>query len=123
MTKAIVEGDFAFFDYLQKISPSEPMSRTEATEYIKSVDIRKVLQRLSYVAQIERDSIRKRQAEGIAAAKARGVRFGRQALPRPENFSSVFDLWSAGKISARKAGKILGVAHQTFLKWARAENN
>ena len=81
------------------------------------------LQIMSAFAQIERDSIRKRQAEGIAAAKARGVRFGRQALPRPENFSSVFDLWSAGKISARKAGKILGVAHQTFLKWARAENN
>ena len=82
-----------------------------------------VLQLLSYVAQIERDFIHQRQAEGIAAAKARGVKFGRQALPRPENYPEVRDAWQAGKISARTAGKLLGVNHQTFLKWARSDMN
>lgn len=80
------------------------------------------LQIMSAFAQMEREAIRKRQAEGIAVAKARGVKFGRKALPRPENFCAVRDDWLAGKISARKAGKLCGVTHQTFLKWARAEN-
>ena len=47
------------------------------------------LQVMSFVAQMERESIRQRQAEGIAAAKARGVRFGREAKPLPENFDAV----------------------------------
>jgi len=81
------------------------------------------LQIMSAFAQIERDFIRQRQAEGIAAAKARGVKFGRQPLLRPENFPEVRDEWLTGKISARKAAKLLGVTHQTFLKWARADKN
>lgn len=52
-----------------------------------------VLQVLSFVAQNERDTIRKRQAEGIAAAKARNVRFGPNPLPLPRNFSEIFLLW------------------------------
>ncbi len=78
------------------------------------------LQIMSAFAQIERDFIRQCQAEGIAAAKARGVKFGRKALPRPDNFAEVFADWKDGKISARKAGRLLGVNYQTFLKWARA---
>lgn len=81
------------------------------------------LQIMSAFAQIERDFIRQRQAEGIAAAKARGVKFGRQPLPRPENYPEVRDLWRSGKISARAAGKLLGVNHQTFVKWARSNEN
>ncbi|MBR0260736.1 MAG: recombinase family protein [Selenomonadaceae bacterium] len=81
------------------------------------------LQIMSAFAQIERDFIRQRQAEGIAAAKARGVKFGREPLPRPKNFDEVFAEWKLGNISARKAGKILGVTHQTFLKWTRAAEN
>ena len=80
-----------------------------------------VLQIMSAFAQIERDFIKQRQAEGISAAKARGVKFGRESLKRPENFESVFSDWQSGKISARKAGKILGTSHNTFLKWARSE--
>lgn len=81
------------------------------------------LQIMSAFAQIERDFIRQRQAEGIAAAKARGVKFGREPLPRPKNFDEVFAEWKLGNISARKAGKILGVTHQTFLKWTCAAEN
>ena len=80
-----------------------------------------VLQIMSAFAQIERDFIKQRQAEGISAAKARGVKFGRESLKRPENFELVFSDWQSGKISARKAGKILGTSHNTFLKWARSE--
>lgn len=76
-----------------------------------------VLQLLSYVAQTEREFIRQRQAEGIAAAKARGVKFGRERLPLPENYDEIYALWSDKKISAREAGRRLGVSHKTFLQW------
>ena len=78
-----------------------------------------MLQVLSYVAQQERDFIRQRQAEGIAAAKQRGVRFGQKAKPIPADFSDVQQLWASGKISANMAARKLGVARNTFLKWAR----
>ena len=78
-----------------------------------------VLQLLSYVAQTEREYIHQRQAEGIAAAKARGVRFGRKPIQKPPEFNQVFQQWKTGELSARKAASKLGVAHQTFLKWSR----
>lgn len=73
-----------------------------------------VLQLLSYVAQTEREFIRRRQAEGIAAAKTRGVRFGRRPMERPAKFESVRGEWEAGHISARKAVGRLDVTHRTF---------
>lgn len=81
-----------------------------------------VLKLLSYVAQTEREFIRQRQAEGIAAAKARGVQFGRKPMDRPEGYSEVYSSWQAGELSARKAAKQLGVTHRTFLKWANFDN-
>ena len=79
-----------------------------------------VLQLLSYVAQLEREFIHQRQAEGIAAAKAQGVRFGREPLPVPAEFPEVLDCWKHGKIGSRRAGALLGVSQTTFLKWCRA---
>ena len=58
-----------------------------------------VLQILSFVAQSERESIRRRQAEGIAAAKARGVRFGRPAAPVPKNFEQLIGAWECKSIT------------------------
>jgi len=78
-----------------------------------------VLQLLSYVAQTEREFIRQRQAEGIAAAKARGVQFGRKPLPLPPEFPEILKKWQQGEVSARGAAKCLSVTHRTFLKWAR----
>ena len=78
-----------------------------------------VLQILSYVAQQERDFILQRQTEGIEAAKARGVKFGRQPMERPDIYPEVLEAWEHGKISAREAGRRLGVNHKTFLAWAR----
>jgi len=81
-----------------------------------------VLQILSYVAQTEREFIGQRQAEGIEAAKARGVKFGRQPLERPEIFGEVKGEWKKGEISAREASRRLRVTHRTFLLWAEATN-
>ena len=77
-----------------------------------------VLQLLSYVAQTEREFIRQRQAEGIAAAKARGVKFGRNPTERPKEFTDLRYAWENGQISARKAAVQLGITHRTFLRWA-----
>lgn len=78
-----------------------------------------VLQLLAYVAETEREFIHQRQQEGIEAARAKGIRFGRPALEKPQNYSQIFDLWKECKISAREAARRLGVNHKTFLKWAR----
>ena len=80
-----------------------------------------VLQLLSYVAQTEREFIRQRQKEGIAAARQNGVRFGPPPKARGKEYNRCLELWRRGELSARKAGKKLGVAHTTFLKWARKE--
>ena len=65
------------------------------------------LQILAYVAQKERESIRQRQAEGIEAAKARNVRFGRIPIPKPENYGEIYKAWADKRISARKAASML----------------
>lgn len=78
-----------------------------------------VLQLLSYVAQTEREFIRQRQAEGIAAAKKRGVRFGRKPMERPCAFETVCQEWEAGQVSAREAAQILRISHTTFIRWAK----
>jgi len=80
-----------------------------------------VLQLLSYVAQTERESIRQRQAEGIAAAKARGIRFGREPMVIPRGFYGLHARWRQGELSAREAARQLGVSNHTFAKWARAQ--
>lgn len=73
-----------------------------------------VLQVLSFVAENERTNIRQRQAEGIAAAKARGVRFGRPPKPLPENYHSCYQRWKAGKITGTAAAKECGMPLSTF---------
>lgn len=79
-----------------------------------------VLQLLSYVAQTEREFIRQRQREGIAAAKAKGVRFGAPPKAKPENYEVFLAAWEKGDISAREAARRLKIAHKTFLRWAKS---
>lgn len=81
-----------------------------------------VLQLLSYVAQTEREFIRQRQAEGIAAAKQRGVKFGRRPMERPAAYLHIRQLWQRKEISAREAARQLGINHRTFLLWVNEEN-
>ncbi|MBD5133228.1 MAG: recombinase family protein [Clostridiales bacterium] len=84
-----------------------------------------VLQLLSYVAQTEREFIRQRQAEGIAAALARGVRFGPDRIPMPEEFDELAEDWWYGRVTATDAGRQLGVSRKTFTRraeeWGKTE--
>ena len=80
-----------------------------------------VLQLLSYVAETERAFIRQRQAEGIAAAKARGQRFGPAPRDRGPEYPEIKAAWQRGEISATEAGRQLGCTHNTFLKWVRKD--
>ena len=73
-----------------------------------------VLALLSYVAENERTNIKQRQAEGIAAAKARGVKFGRPPLPIPENFYQMHKDWRTGKITIEEAAKACNMCPKTF---------
>ena len=78
-----------------------------------------VLQVLSFVAENERANIRQRQAEGIAAAKARGVRFGRPPRPLPENFDQLHRAWRDKKITLCQAADACGMPVSTF--YSKAE--
>ena len=78
-----------------------------------------VLQVLSFVAQNERESIRKRQAQGIAAAKARGVHLGRPSSARPDNFSKIVRAWEAQKITFEEALHRSGLGQSTFYRRLR----
>ena len=73
-----------------------------------------VLQILSFVAQNERESIRKRQAEGIAAAKGRGVKFGRPPRPLPDGFDEVYRAWRNKKLTLRQAAEACEMPAGTF---------
>lgn len=73
-----------------------------------------VLQVLSFVAENERNNIRQRQAEGIAAAKARGVKFGRPRKPLPTNFYNMYKKWKCGEISGMAAARECGMPLSTF---------
>lgn len=75
-----------------------------------------VLQILAYVAETERAFIKQRQAEGIAAAKQKGIKFGCRKLDLPENFETYYQMWNEGKISLRKAAEALQMNHTTFYR-------
>lgn len=80
-----------------------------------------VLQLLSYVAQTEREFIRQRQAEGIAAAQARGVRFGRPRIDRPPEFEAVKQRYLCGEVTSRRAAAEIYISHTTFLRWVEED--
>ncbi len=85
-----------------------------------------VLQILSFVAQSERENIRKRQSQGIAAAKKRGVRFGRPEKPIPEGFAETVKLWEKKEIDIKEVLEMCGLKEATFyrrLREYRMKNN
>lgn len=75
-----------------------------------------VLQILAYVAETERTFIKQRQAEGIAAAKQRGIHFGAQKIKIPEEFETYYQLWNEGEITLRKAADKLNMNYSTFYR-------
>lgn len=82
-----------------------------------------VLQILSFVAQNERETIRKRQAQGIAAAKANGQRFGRPKTKTPENFPCIVEKWKSGYIRAEEAAQQCDMSVATFYRRLREYRN
>ena len=78
-----------------------------------------VLQILSFVAQNERENIKKRQEEGIAAAKAKGVRFGRPQIPLPDNFSELVKAWEEKRVSSEEILKLCNMSEATFYRKLR----
>ena len=107
---AIVVIDMPLLDTRQK-------DRDLTTSFVADL----VLQILSYVAETERAFNRQRQAEGIAAAKEKGVKFGNQPMERPPIFDELREQWQCDEISSREAGRLLGVSHTTFLRWVNGE--
>ena len=82
-----------------------------------------VLQVLSFVAENERTNIKQRQAEGIAAAKAQGIKFGRPSLPLPDNFYEVHKAWRSKKITLKQAAEACNMPVGTFYGKARKFEN
>lgn len=82
-----------------------------------------VLQVLSFAAENERINIRQRQAEGIAAAKARGVRFGRPEIPSPDNFARIVSSWKDRQISFPDVLQLCGMSKSTFYRRLRKLNS
>ena len=82
-----------------------------------------VLQILSYVAQVERDNIKQRQAEGIKAAQNRGVKFGRPRKTMPEGFHTAVQMVNDGELTYREGARQIGVSKSTFYKKAMEYNN
>jgi len=81
-----------------------------------------VLQILSFVAQSERENIKKRQAQGIAAAKAKGVKFGRPEIPTPEGFDEHIEKWESGEITTSDVLKLTKLSKSTFYRKVREYN-
>lgn len=92
-------------------------------DLLKSFVIDIVLQILSFVAENERNNIRSRQAEGIEAAKKRGVRFGRPCKPLPENFDTIYKRWKRKELSIRQASKACNMPKSTFYNKALQYKN
>lgn len=92
------------------------LNTTNKTDLEKSLISNIVFELLSYMAQKERIKIKQRQAEGIASAKAKGLKFGRPSVEYPKEFSKVYDEWKKGSISAVKAMEILNLKKTTFYK-------
>lgn len=82
-----------------------------------------VLQVLSFVAHRERDSIRQKQSEGITAAKANGVKFGRARIAITENFIEAYNLWQSGEITAVRAIELSGMSKATFYRKVKEYKN
>lgn len=78
-----------------------------------------VIQVFSYVAETERIMNHQRTMEGLAAARARGVKFGRKPMEKPKGYEALREQWERKEISARKAAEALGVSTPTFLKWVK----
>lgn len=98
--------------------PTLDMRRCHGREQCEGIS-NLTLQFLTFAAKRENEELQRRQREGIMAAKARGVRFGRPPKPIPPQFDEILVQWRNREISSRRAAQKLNVAQETFLRWAR----
>jgi DNA invertase Pin-like site-specific DNA recombinase len=108
-------ADIVVLDMLPLLDTRQKDHRDITASFVADL----VLQVLSYVSEKERLLNRERQKAGIAAAKARGVKFGNQPQERPTLLGELYEKWQRGEIFSREAGRLLGVSHVTFLKWIK----
>ena len=99
--------------------PSTMADFPKGQEWICEMVNNIMIEVLATIAEQERLTIRQRQAEGIAAARARGQTFGRPRLEVPPAFAEVYRRWNSGEMSSRAAAEQLGVSQPTFLRWVR----
>lgn len=98
--------------------PTTMMELPEGQEWVFEMVNNILIEVLGTIAQQERATIRQRQAEGIAAAKGKGVELGRPKAQKPDNWDSVITDWKSGKITATKAIELTGTKRTTFYKLA-----
>ena len=99
--------------------PTTMMDLPEGQSWVFEMVNNILIEVMGTIAEQERLTIKQRQAEGIAAAKAKGKKFGRPAMKIPENFDAVYASWRNGEITARKAIEMLGMKTSTFYKLVR----
>lgn len=102
--------------------PTTMQDFPEGQEWIQEMVNNILIEVLSTIAEQERATIRRRQAEGIAAAKNRGKYLGRPRAVKPENWDEVVADWKAGKITATKAMELTGIKRTTFYKLMSVKN-
>ena len=96
--------------------PTTMMDLPEGQEWVFDMVNNILIEVLGTIAEQERETIRKRQAEGIEAAKAKGKKFGRPTLPFPPNWDKVYAAWKAGEITAKTAMEMTGTKRTSFYK-------
>ena len=99
--------------------PTTMLDLPQGQEWIMEMVNNILIEVLGTIAEQERNTIRQRQSEGIAAAKARGVRLGRPPAQKPENWDAVIQEWKDGKITARKAMQLTHTTRSTFYKFVK----
>lgn len=100
--------------------PTTMMKLPEEQGWIMEMVNNILIEVLSSIAQNERETIRQRQAEGIAAAKAKGKKLGRPGVPVPDNWGEVYAAWKAGEITAKRAMELTGLKRNSFYKMVSA---
>lgn len=103
--------------------PTTMMDLPEGQSWVFEMVNNILIEVLGTIAEQERLTIKQRQAEGIAAAKAKGKRLGRPPMKKPENWEQVYGSWKRGEITARKAIEMLGMKTATFYKLVRTVEN
>lgn len=97
--------------------PTTMMSLPEGQEWVFDMVNNILIEVLGTIAEQERQTIRKRQQEGIEAAKAKGKHLGRPKAIKPENYDDIISCWRSGEITARRAMAMLGVSKSVFYRW------